>query len=413
MHRQLLCCLATFCFASLLSADDWTQWRGPTGNNHAAAGNSIPTEWSETKNVLWKAPVPGRGHSSPVVIGDRIILTTADEANQDQVVLGFDRKTGKQLWATSISKGGFPKVHTKNTHASATVCTDGKTVCAVFHHHNKVEAAGLTLDGKIVWKKDVGAFRPKAYEYGYAASPTLYNGTVIISGDADTGSWLKAYGIADGKLRWEVKRPNGLNWSSPIIATVAGREQMFLSGSHMMASYDPSNGKLLWDTPCLTMACCGTCVFDEDTVYASGGYPKRETVAVKADGSDEILWRNGVKCYEQSMLLHNGYLYALDDGGVMYCWNAKTGEEQWKQRFRGPVSASPILVGDTIYAMNEKGETFVFKANPNEFEPVAKNNLGTESFSTPTVVDNVMYLRVASGFGRNRKETMYAIANGS
>ena len=132
---------------------------------------------------------------------------------------------------------------------------------------------------------------------------------------------------------------------------------------------------------------------------------------MKADGSGQILWTNGTKCYEQSMLIHDGHIYAVDDNGIAWCWHAKTGQEKWKQRLQGPVSASPVLVGDTIYASNERGATFVFKANPQRFEAIARNQLGTESFATPTVVDNVMYLRVASGQGGGRSETLYAIGN--
>ncbi len=393
---------------ALVSAAEWAQWRGPNGNNIAEAGQIVPTTWSDSQNVVWKVDVPGRGHSSPTVIGDLIVLTSADEQTQRQAVFGFDRKTGKQKWATVISQGGFPKVHDKNTHASSTACSDGGRIYATFSHHNKVEAVALDLTGALVWRKDVGGFLPRQYEYGYAASPTLYKGTLIISGDCDTVAWLKALDTKSGEFVWEQERPTKLNWSSPIIATVAGKEQLFISGCEMMASYDPRTGLPLWSTPCLTMATCGTVVWDADTVYASGGYPKKETVAVKADGSGQILWKNQVKCYEQSMLIHNGYLYGIDDNGIAYCWEASTGREMWKERLQGPVSASPVLVGDTIYASNERGVTFVFKADPQRFHAIARNQLGDESFATPTVVDNRMYIRVA---GRGRQETLYAIGN--
>ncbi|MDG1893564.1 MAG: PQQ-binding-like beta-propeller repeat protein [Fuerstiella sp.] len=394
---------------SNLTAADWSQWRGPNHNNVADTGQDIPTAWSESSNVVWKVGVPGRGHSSPIVIGDLIVLTSADEQGQQQGVFGFDRQTGKRLWGTVVSKGGFPKIHTKNTHASSTACSDGTQIYATFNHHNKVEAIALNMQGEIVWQKDVGGFIPKQYEYGYAAAPTLYNGTLIISGDCDTVAWVKALDTKSGRVAWQQNRPQKLNWSSPIIGNVAGREQMFISGCDMMAAYDPKTGRPLWSVPCLTMATCGTVVWDDDTVYASGGYPKKETVAVKADGSGTILWTNTVKCYEQSMLIHEGHLYAVDDGGVAYCWHAKSGREMWRSRLRGPVSASPVLVGDTIYASNEKGTTFVFKADPQSFQAVAQNQLGTVSFATPTVVDNRIYLRVAAGEGGSWKETLYAI----
>lgn len=397
--------------APFVYSADWSQWRGPSHNNVADAGQRIPTEWSESKNVIWKAEVPGRGHSSPIVVGNLIVVTSADERGQQQGVFAFDRSSGSEKWRAAISKGGFPKVHNKNTHASSTACSDGSQIYATFNHHNKVEAVALDMNGSIVWRQDVGGFLPKQYQYGYAASPTLYNGTLIISGDSDTVAWVKALDTKSGRVVWQQNRPKKLNWSSPIVANVAGRDQLIISGCEMVASYDPKSGRPMWSQPCLTMATCGTVVWDDDTIYASGGYPKKETVAVKADGSGRILWKNGVKCYEQSMLIHNGYLYGFDDNGIVFCWEAKTGREMWKQRLQGPVSASPVLVGDTIYASNERGTTFVFKASSQGFEAVAKNQLGTESFATPTVVDNRLYLRVAAGQGGNRRETLYAIGN--
>lgn len=412
--KRLLCLLyATVSLLlihdSAVTADDWSQWRGPSGKAIAAEGNTVPTEFSPTSNVLWSAQIPGAGHCSPTVVGDLVVVTTADPSNQKQAVLGFERATGKAAFTTIVSQGGFPETHAKNTHASSTVCSDGKLFFATFHHHDKVEAVAVDGKGKIVWRADVGAFRPKQYVYGYAASPTLHNGKLIISGDCDTVAWLVALNPANGQEIWRTDRPKMLNWSSPIVANVAGKDQLLLSGSERVASYDPDSGKLLWETSCLTMATCGTVVWDDDTVYASGGYPKKETVAVKADGSGSIVWRNRVKCYEQSMLIHDGYLYAFDDNGVVYCWEAKTGREQWKHRLRGPVSASLIYADGNILACNERGNVWVFKASPDGFQQVAQNQMGTSLFATPSVVDNVIYIRSASGEGRNRQEAIFAI----
>lgn len=407
MRPGFLMCFLTL--ASICESSDWSQWRGPHGNNVAEAGQQIPTQWTETSNVIWRVDVPGRGHSTPIVVGNLIVLTSADEAGQRQAVIGFDRQSGKQLWLTVVSTGGFPKIHTKNTHASSTAAISGNRIFATFSHHNKVEAVALDMAGRILWRKDVGAFKPRQYEYGYAASPTVHGNTLIVSGDSDTVAWVSGLDVATGDVIWKQDRPRKLNWASPIVASVAGREQLLISGCDLMSSYDPSTGRPLWTTPCLTMATCGTTVWDDDTVYASGGYPDKETVAVKADGSGQILWKNQVKCYEQSLLIHDGYLYAVDDNGVAWCWRAKTGEEMWRSRLVGPVSASPVLVGDTIYASNEKGETFVFRANPQRFEAVARNKLGDESFATPTVVDSRLYLRVASRQGGTRQESLFAI----
>lgn len=409
--RSLIVIALSVISASQLAAADWLQWRGPNRNNVAASGQTIPTQWSATQNVIWKSPVPGRGHSSPIVTGNLIVLTSADERGQQQGVFAFNRQTGKQEWGTVISRGGFPRIHNKNTHASSTPCSDGEQVYATFNHHDKVEAVALNRQGKVVWRQDVGGFSPKQYKYGYAAAPTLYEGRLIISADSDTIAWVKALDTKNGKVVWQQDRPRKLNWSSPIVGNVAGKDQLLISGCEMIASYDPSTGRPLWSQPCLTMATCGTVVWDEDTVYASGGYPKRQTVAVKADGSGSIPWSNGTKCYEQSMLYHDGHLYAVDDNGIAFCWHARSGREKWKARLQGPVSASPVLVGDHILASNEQGTTFVFKASPDSYQPVAQNQLEEESFATPTVVDSVIYLRVASGSGGNRKETLYAIGS--
>jgi outer membrane protein assembly factor BamB len=411
MSRRFFTSLACVVLISpALWADDWTQWRGPNHNNVVEAGQGGPTEWNETKNVVWKVDVPGRGHASPVITGDTIVLCTADDKSQTQAVVAFDRKTGKQLWLTPISQGGFPPVHQKNTHASASAATDGMHVFAAFCHHEKVEAVCLDLKGKIVWRKDVGGFRPKQYEYGYAASPTIYKDKLIISGDCDTIAWVKALKLTDGSVAWQQEREKMLNWSSPIVANIAGRDQLLLSGTYRIASYDPATGKSLWETKCLTMATCGTCTWEGDLIFASGGYPDPETVAVKADGSG-VVWKNNVKCYEQSMVVHKGYLYAFTDNGVAYCWNAKTGEEMWKQRLSGPVSASPLIVGDTVFATNEAGTTWVYKANPQKFEQVAENQLGNSSFASITAADSQLFIRAASGDGAARKETLYCIGS--
>ena len=396
--------------SSAAQANDWTQWRGPNHNNVAETGQGVPAEWSETKNVIWKVDVPGRGHASPVITGNTIVLCTADDRSQSQSVIAFDRKSGKQLWMTPISQGGFARAHEKNTYASATPATDGTQIFATFCHHEKIEAVALDMKGKIVWRKDVGGFRPKQYEYGYAASPTIYKDKLIVSGDCDTIAWVKALKISDGSFAWEQQREKMLNWSSPIVASISGRDQLLLSGTHQIASYDPATGKPLWSTPCLTMATCGTCIWEGDLIFASGGYPDPETVAVKADGSG-VAWKNKVKCYEQSMVVHNGYLYAFADNGIAYCWNAKTGKEMWKQRLSGPVSASPLLVGDTIFATNEAGTTWAFKTNPDQYEQVAENQLGNSAFASFAAVDGQLFIRAAKGDGAGRKETLYCIGS--
>lgn len=297
-------------FPRLSAQNDWPWWRGPLRNGVADQA-AVPVTFSETDHVIWKTPVPGRGHSSPTVVGNRVFLTTATIAEQIHEVLAFDRTTGKPLWRKEVNRGGFPaKNHPKNTEATATLACDGERLFAVFYHHDNVVAVTLNFDGEVVWEKEVCRFRPKTYEYGYAPSPVLYQNTVLIAAEYDGESFITALDRQSGDRVWQAPRPTMITFSTPMIAHVAGKDQLLISGAQKVSASDPATGKPLWSVDGTTFATCGTMVWDGEIVFASGGYPKAETLAVKADGSGEVLWRNNQKCYEQSMLARDGYLYA-------------------------------------------------------------------------------------------------------
>jgi outer membrane protein assembly factor BamB len=398
-------------FPGLNAATDWPWWRGPWRNGVATSREAVPTSWSATENVKWKTPVPGRGHSSPIVVGDRVFMATADEASQVQSVLALDRASGKSLWKVDVSQGGFPKNnHSKNTEASSTLACDGERLFGAFFHHETIEAVALDLAGKPVWRKTAGKYNPRKYEYGYAASPLIYQDLVIFIGEFDGDSFLAAFDRATGAEKWRTKRPHNISFSSPVVAKVAGRDQLFISGANQIVSYDPATGKPLWSTAGTTDATCGTMIWEGDLVFASGGYPKSETISIKADGSSEVVWKNNQKCYEQSMLVHDGYIYAFTDQGVMNCWRSADGKEMWVQRLRGPVSASPVLAGGNIYWTNERGTTYVFRPNPEKFDRVAENQLGEEGFASPAVGAGQLFLRTSVTENGKRQEYLYCIA---
>jgi len=416
--KPLLSIFALLFFATSVQAQaplgdrDWPAWRGPQHNGYAAAGQKLPIKWSETQNVAWKADLPGRGHSSPIVVGDRIFLATADEKGQVQSLLALDRKTGASVWKTDINQGGFPpSIHAKNTHATCTAACDGERLFVAFHHHDKIEAVALSLEGKVLWRRDMGTFLPKQYQYGYAPSPVVFEGTVIFAAEFDGAGagYLIALDRKTGEVVWKTPRPAQTSYSSPVVGKVAGREQLLISGCNMVSSYDPTNGKSLWSTPGTTSATCGTMAWEGDLVFASGGYPKPETICVKADGSGKVMWKNNQKCYEQSMLVYEGHVYALNDNGIAFCWKAADGEEMWKERLRGPVSSSPILAGGIIYQSNELGTTYVFRAKPGAFELLAENQLGTEGFATPAICGGEIFLRTAGQKNGKRHETLYCL----
>jgi outer membrane protein assembly factor BamB len=397
-------------FSQLSTERDWPWWRGPSRNGIAAAQKDVPTKWSDQENVVWRTAIPGRGHSSPILVKDRIFLTTADTGKQVHFLLAIERASGDLLWQKEVSQGGFPKKnHAKNTEATSTPACDGDRIFTAFFHHETIEVFAFDMDGNRIWNTVAGPFNPKRYEYGYAPSPLVYRDTVIIAGEYDGESFLTALDRATGKPKWKIQRPASISFSSPVVANVAGRDQLFLSGMQQVWAYDPASGKQLWTTPGTATATCGTLVWDGDLVFASGGFPQAETLAVLGDGSGQVLWRNTQKCYEQSMLAHDGHLYALTGNGILFCWRGRDGQELWKQRLRGPVSSSPVLAGGHIYWANESGTTYVFRPNPAKLEIVAENKLGDESFASPAICQGRIYIRTAVGSRAERQEYLYCL----
>ena len=394
------------------AATDWPSWRGPSRNGLAGDQN-IPLEWDESRNVLWRTPVPGRGHASPTIVGDSIYLATADEQKQTQSVLSFDRKTGQQKWAKQLHQGGFPgpsQMHHNSTHANPTVVSDGEHMFAAFLNHDAIHLTALTADGQQAWQTEVGPFNS---HYGYAPSPTIYKSIIIVAGDNKGGSYIAAVDRKTGDLVWRKRRSNAGSYSSPVVARVDGKDQLLISGGEQIVSYNPLNGEELWSASGTANATCGTVVWDDENVYASGGFPQHETVCVAGDGSGKRIWHSRKYCYEQSLLLTNGYLYAYTNKGLAVCWDAKTGKEMWLARLKTPVSASPVLVGDNIICANEDGGFYVFKADPKEFRLISKNQLGSQSFASPVVCGDRLYLRVAHGRTTDRQEYLYCIGNQS
>lgn len=391
----------------VVAPDDWPWWRGPTRNGIAAAGQSVPLQFGPDKNVVWSVPVPGRGHSSPTVIGDAVYLTTADETAETQSVLSFDRGTGSLRWEKTLHEGGFPssgKMHPKSTHANCTVAGDGERLFVAFLNGDQIHATALSADGEIVWQKVLGGFEAR---FGYAPSPVLYKSVVILACDNSGGGYLTALDRRTGDVQWTSHRDTVSTYSSPVVARVGGKDQLLISGNRTIASYDPASGEPLWSVAGTAESTCGTAVWDGERVFASGGWPQSDTTCVDANG--KRVWNTNAKCYEQSLLAANGQLYAITDRGVAICWDAATGKERWKHRLSGSVSVSPVLIGDHILCANESGTFFVFKADPGQFELVARNRLGSESFATPSVCGDRMFIRVANRENGRRQEYLYCI----
>ncbi len=379
--------------------DDWPWWRGPALDGKSR-DRQTATQWSGTENVFWKYAVPGRGHSSPILCGRYIFLTSADEQTKTQHVLAIDRKTGKQLWDYTAHRGGFLRKYSKNTHASATPACDGKALYSVFINNDGLHVTATSLEGKLLWQKEAGKFRS---EHGYGSSPVLYGSLVIVNGESLKDSFLAALDRTTGKEVWKIDRKttgrHG-NYSTPIVALLAGKSQLIQTGMHEVTSYDPETGEKIWSCAGPAEVTANTVACSDKLVFASGGFPEKELLAIRADGKGDVTkthveWRTrkGV-AYVPSPLYHDDYLYVVSDDGMATCFETASGKQIWQERLSGAFSSSPILVGSLVYVTNEAGLTFVLKTGP-KFEIVAKNDLGDSVLATPAACGDRLYLRTS------------------
>ena len=390
-----------------VKSTDWPWWRGPQRNGIADPNQNPPLKWSATENILWKSPISGRGYGSPTVVGNRIFLASADTKTETQFVLCYDRATGKQLWKTIIHTGGFSKKgNKKSTHASSTVACDGKRLFINFINDGAAYTTALSSDGKRLWQTKITDY---IIHQGYGSSPAIYESLVIVSADNKGGGAIAGLKRTDGSVVWKIDRPKTPNYPSPIILNVAGKDQVLMTGCDLVTGIEPLTGKKLWEIEGATTECVTSTVSNGELILTSGGYPKNHIAAVKADGSGEVVWENNNRMYVPSMLIQGDHIYSVTDNGVAICRDVNTGKEIWKGRLGGTFSSSPVLVGDRIYVTNEGGETYIFKANPKQFELLGENKLGTEVFATPTFCDSQIYMRVSEEIDGKRQEMLYCI----
>lgn len=393
-----------------LIADDWPVWRGPNGDNKAAASANPPTNWAEGRNVRWKTPLPGEGHATPIVVGDQVIVSLANRQKQIFGLASLSKQTGKVQWSQVAHTGGVPsQIHPKNTHASQTPACDGERIFVNYYASNAILLFAYDLKGKKLWEAKAGPYTPVKYQFGYGSSPCIAGDHVVVAGENDGpgGSWLTAFNRRTGKPSWTVRRKSTLTFGSPVVGSPGGTEQILIAGGNTVAGYDIASGRELWSVGGFVTAACGTPVWEGKLVFASGGYPENMTIAVDATNGREV-WSNNVKCYEQSLFVHDGLLYGVNEQGVLHVWDAATGDLQYRQRQGGDQSASPILAGGNIYTLNEQGVTNVFKPG-RSYEEVAKNSLGRGTFATPVPVDDMLLYRTWDS--QAGTSTLYALSN--
>ncbi len=376
------------------AAGDWPWWRGPFSNQHAAT-TEAPLRWSETENVRWKVPLPGLGHSTPIIVGERIFLTTADEEAKTQSVLCLHRDTGAKIWETVVHLGGLMAKHPENSHASGTPACDGERLFVQFLNSGAQRLSALNLDGKILWQTEVGPHQGGG-SHGSGPSPILFRELVIVNGDSPQSGFVAAVHRQSGAIVWRKPRRSVIgSYGTPTIATHAGQTLLILAGNYELTAYDPMTGEQLWATTGLDRASGNTPTVGDGVIVASTGYDPR---ILAVDFTGKKLWdkRGSDTPYCGSMIFHEGHLYWITNEGRALCVEAKTGVEKWSERFRGSHWSSPILVGSRIFAANREGTTTVYEARPTGFRELARNQLSEGMFASPVLVQGRWYLRTVS-----------------
>lgn len=394
-------------FAESPSSDDWPNWRGPLHTGQADADQTAPVTWSNTENIKWSSRIPGKGHGSPIIIGDQVVLATSDDEAEIRFLVSIDRTSGEQNWITPIHTGkATPARNEKGTQASATPASDGERIYINFLHDGAAYTSAVSLDGELLWQTRI---TPYIVHQGYGSSPFLFEDLVIVSADNKSGGAIAGLDRSSGEIVWKHQRPKKPNYSSPVVYETSGSDQLLMTGCDLVTSLNPRTGEVNWEIEGATTECVTTTVSTNGLIYTSGGYPKNHLSAVRTDGTGEVVWQNGTRVYVPSMLIKDNRLYAVTDAGVAMCWDALTGEEIWKGRLGGTFSSSPILIDDKIYATNEEGLTYVFLASPDELELLAKNQLGEICFATPAVSRGQLFVRYAEMVDGNRQESLACI----
>ena len=403
-----------FSFVSFsLCAENWPGWRGPRGDG-TSLEKQAPVKWSATDNIAWKAAIPGRGHSSPVIWGDKIFLIACLPEKEERVLMCLDRRNGKTLWQRTILKTPLESAHRLNSRASGTPVTDGKLVYVTVMKvdNRKIPApnvgsprlitpgaivlAAFDLDGNKKWSKNVGEF---VSAHGFNACPILYRDLVIVNGDHDGNAYLAALDRQTGKLRWKIDRENKTrSYATPIIRTIGGREQMILCGSKSVASYNPATGKRHWIIDGPTEQFVASMVYNGKYVFVTGGFPERHILAIRPEGRGNVTdthiagrAKRGA-AYVPSPIVVGPYFLIVSDSGIASCFNADDGNRLWMERLGGGHSASAVSANGLVYFVSDKGITTVVRAGT-KFEVVAKNDLKELVSSSPAISQGQLFIR--------------------
>jgi outer membrane protein assembly factor BamB len=408
-------------------AANWPQWRGADGSGISNEKN-LPAEWTPTKNIKWKTPISGRGHSSPIVWGNKIFLTTAIEGevvpgakavkhmdgdkeflHPDSVgadhkhtfkVIALDRNSGKILWESVAWEGTpYDNRHRKSSYASSTPATDGKLVYAFFGTEGLY---AYDYNGKLAWKAQLGNLGTVGM--GTGTSPILFENLVIVQCDEENGasSFIVALNKQTGKEVWRTPRKVQVSWSTPLLVRTAKRAELITSGTEFVIGYDPATGKELWRHKGVESNAIPSPVANNEMVFVVAGFPAKIALAIKLGGNGDLTGTPNVPwtyakgtAYVPSPILYGDYLYLTTDRGMLTCIDAKTGEVKYEGG-RIPIpatfTASPVAFEGKILMTSEDGDTFIVKAGP-KHEIIGTNSIGEAVYASPAIADGRIFIR--------------------
>jgi outer membrane protein assembly factor BamB len=426
--------LASYFAVTVVFGANWPQYRGPNASG-LDESTVLPTTWNLAtgENVRWQTPIPGLAHASPIVWGDRVYVATAvqaggksdlkvglygdiasapsEEPNQWRL-LALEKTTGKVIWDV-LGHEGVPKVarHTKATHCNSTPATNGERIVAIFGSEGLFcfDAAG-----KLLWKKDLGPmdsgyFSMPGAQWGFASSPIIHDGKVVVLCDVQKGSFIAVFDLTDGREVWRTARADVPTWSTPTMVTAAGRTQIAVNGWHHTGGYDFATGEELWKLDGGGDIPVPTPIIAHDLIYFTSAHGRlRPMRAIRTDAAGDltpdesgatkpgVAWNHDRKGnYMQTPIVVGGLLFGCADVGLLTCFDAKTGEIRYSERLATSsegYTASPVSDGRHIYFTSELGNVFVVPA-ADKFSVVATNALEETCLSTPAISDGAMFFR--------------------
>lgn len=440
MKRLLFCIL----IAAGCAAQNWPQFRGPDASG-VADGKPLAVKWNAEKNegILWKTAIPGLAHSSPVVWGDRVFVSTAVsslgdksdlkvglygdvEPSKDQTSHSFrlyalDKKTGKIVWE-KLCYDGVPKTkrHTKSSYAAASPVTDGKVVVVLFGSEGLY---AYDFSGKQLWKQDLGVldagwFYDPDYQWGTASSPVIYKDMVIVQADIQKDSFIAAYSLKTGKQVWKTARVDELpSWGSPTIYKGPPRDELVTQATHFIRGYDPMTGKELWKLGPNSEVTAPTPIIANNMMYVTNGYRGIQPIfAIKPGASGDISLPTGKETgdfiawskqhggpYMPTPVIYDDIMYICQNAGIVLTLNAKTGEKIYQERFKtvNGYSGSPVAGDGKVYFPGEDGDVNVIKAG-SKYELLSSNSLGEPLMASPAISDGIIFFRA--------QHTLFAVA---